>query len=242
MGNQTTKSEISDFKRDVAARLKDEFDLRGLSGLSLSKSSGFASSTVHNWLTGISAPSAEFLAHIQNLGIDVAYILTGQHDPQASGSKRNMSGAVPMPVDSEDVVLVPLMSAAGSMGTGNELVTEDVVLGDVPLSRRWLSQHLPNSRPSALRLMHAYGDSMRGTLESGDFALVDTDVQSVEVDGVYVLQAHSRLFIKRVRQRMDGCYEVSSDNPAIKQTDILNGKHEVRVCGRVVYGWNGRRF
>lgn len=137
---------------------------------------------------------------------------------------------------------IPLLSATGSMGPGNELLTEDVVMGDVPVSRKWLALHLPRSHPEALRLVHAYGDSMRGTLDSGDFGLVDTDVQVVDVDGVYVLQAHHRLFIKRVRQRLDGTFEVSSDNPAIKQTDVLNGTQEVRVCGRVVYGWNGRRF
>jgi phage repressor protein C with HTH and peptisase S24 domain len=226
----------------IAERFKEERERLGYSQSAFAELGDTKLRTLQNWEGGKNYPSSEFLAHTAKYGVNINYILTGQQDAQGSSNKRNMSGAVPAPVDSEDVVLVPLMSATGSMGAGNELVTEDVVLGDVPLSRRWLSQHLPNSRPSALRLMHAYGDSMRGTLESGDFALVDTDVQSVEVDGVYVLQAHSRLFIKRVRQRMDGCFEVSSDNPAIKQTDILNGKHEVRVCGRVVYGWNGRRF
>ncbi|MFG5777702.1 helix-turn-helix transcriptional regulator [Comamonas sp. J-3] len=148
----------------------------------------------------------------------------------------------PDPENIEDAIYVPLLSATGSMGPGSELMTEDVVLGNVPLSRRWLSLHLPRHRPQALRLVHAYGDSMLGTLNSGDFALVDTDIRAVDVDGVYVLEAHQRLFIKRVRQRLDGAYEVSSDNPAIKQSDVLSGKHEVRVCGRVVYGWNGRRF
>ena len=128
------------------------------------------------------------------------------------------------------------------MGPGNELLTEDVILGDVPLSRVWIANHLPRCRPAALKLVHAYGDSMHGTLESGDFCLVDTDVIEVLVDGIYVLEAHSRLFIKRVRQRLDGRYEVSSDNEAIKTSDILDGTQPVCIKGRVVYGWNGRRF
>ena len=24
--------------------------------------------------------------------------------------------------------------------------------------------------------------------------------------------------------------------------DVLNGEHQVRICGRIVYGFNGRRF
>ena len=128
------------------------------------------------------------------------------------------------------------------MGPGNELLTEDVILNDVPFSRSWLATHLPRCRPAAIKLIHAYGDSMHGTLESGDFALVDTDVIEVLIDGVYVLEAHSRLFIKRVRQRLDGRYEVSSDNEAIKTSDILDGSEQICIKGRVVYGWNGRRF
>lgn len=64
----------------------------------------------------------------------------------------------------------------------------------------------------------------------------------VLIDGVYVLEAHSRLFIKRVRQRLDGRFEVSSDNEAIKTSDILDGSEQICIKGRVVYGWNGRRF
>lgn len=59
---------------------------------------------------------------------------------------------------------------------------------------------------------------------------------------MYVLEAHSRLFIKRVRQRFDGRFEVSSDNEAIKTSDILDGTQQICIKGRVVYGWNGRRF
>ena len=239
------KSESSDFKQSVANRLKEACEVLGLTGVGISKDGGFATSTVNNWLNGVSAPSAEFLAYVQNLGIDVGFILTGsgaQAVQPLTQSKRNISGGVPAPATDEDTIYVPLLSAAGSMGPGNELLTEDVILNDVPFSRHWLAMHLPRCRPAAIKLIHAYGDSMHGTLESGDFALVDTDVIEVLVDGVYVLEAHSRLFIKRVRQRLDGRYEVSSDNEAIKTSDILDGSEQICIKGRVVYGWNGRRF
>lgn len=239
------KSGVSDFRQSVATRLKDACDELGLTGVGISKDGGFATSTVNNWLNGVSAPSAEFLAYAQNLGIDVGFILTGsgtQVVQPDTPSKRNISGVAPAPASDEDTIYVPLLSATGSMGPGNELMTEDVILNDVPFSRRWLAMHLPRCRPAAIKLIHAYGDSMHGTLESGDFALVDTDVIEVLIDGVYVLEAHSRLFIKRVRQRLDGRFEVSSDNEAIKTSDILDGSEQICIKGRVVYGWNGRRF
>lgn len=101
---------------------------------------------------------------------------------------------------------------------------------------------VPRSRPEALQLVHAYGDSMLGTLNSGDFAIVDTDCQVADIDGVYVLQANGQLFIKRVTRRMDGAHVITSDNPSVRTVDVLDGSQPVRICGRVVYGWNGRRF
>ncbi|KGH12136.1 repressor [Comamonas thiooxydans] len=198
-----------------------------------------------NYESGERSPNVEYLQAVAAAGVDVVYALTGVRDavsvPSLAG-KHSISGNAPAPASDEDTIYVPLLSAAGSMGPGNELLTEDVILNDVPFSRRWLAMHLPRCRPAAIKLIHAYGDSMHGTLESGDFALVDTDVIEVLIDGVYVLEAHSRLFIKRVRQRLDGRFEVSSDNEAIKTSDILDGTQQVCVKGRVVYGWNGRRF
>lgn len=128
------------------------------------------------------------------------------------------------------------------MGPGNDLITEDVILGNVPVSRKWLNLHLPRSRPEALQVVHAYGDSMGDTLRSGDFAFVDTDYQVADVSGVYVLQANGQLFIKRVSRLLDGTFQITSDNPNVRTVEVLNGSEPVRICGRVVYGWNGRRF
>lgn len=194
-----------------------------------------------NYERGLRSPDVQYLSKLKANGIDVSYLLWDISD-DSEKQTTSFSGAAPTPASSEDTIYVPLLSATGSMGPGNELLSEDVILNDVPFSRHWLATHLPRCRPAAIKLIHAYGDSMHGTLESGDFCLVDTDVIEVLVDGVYVLEAHSRLFIKRVRQRLDGRYEVSSDNEAIKTSDILDGSEQICIKGRVVYGWNGRRF
>ena len=252
--NVENNSDTADLRNAIGERLRIERLRLDLKATDFSALGGaWSSRSIYDWESGRGSPKAEFLAEAQTLGIDAGFILSGQRvQPLATTQPRisaqtptgrfSLTGPAPAPTDTDDTVFVPLLAATGSMGPGSDLLTEDVVMGDVPMSRRWLALHLPGCRPGALRFVHAYGDSMRGTMESGDFGLVDTDVQAVDIDGVYVLQAHNRLFIKRVRQRMDGAFEVSSDNPVIKQTDVLNGKHEVRVCGRVVYGWNGRRF
>ena len=232
---------------NLSSRLKEERERLGYSQTAFAALAGASKHSQINWEKGSASPNAEALAAWVEKGLDVLYVVTGQHDSasavqESSAGSRALSGAAPTPANDDDTIHVPLLSATGSMGPGNELLTEDVLLGDVPLSRHWIAAHLPRCRSGALKLIHAYGDSMQGTLDSGDFALVDTDTKEVLVDGVYVLEAHNRLFIKRVRQRLDGRFEVSSDNESIKTSDILDGSQQISVLGRVVYGWNGRRF
>lgn len=148
----------------------------------------------------------------------------------------------PSPAAGSPAINVPLLANAGSMGQGSDMLHDDVIMGSIALSPEWISKRLRPTTPQALRFIHAYGDSMAPTFEDGDVLLVDTGARDPAIDGVYVLEAHRRIFIKRVRQRMDGSYEVSSDNPNVKTVDVLNGDHAVDVLGRVVWCWHGRKM
>lgn len=138
---------------------------------------------------------------------------------------------------------VPLLSAAASMGSGIDQ-HDDVVVGRLTLSPQWVTKTLrPLTKPENLRFIHGYGDSMEPTFNDGDVLLVDAGVPDVKVDGIYVLEANERLYIKRVRQRIDGSYEISSDNPNVKTVDVLtSGSTTVNVKGRVIWAWNGRKL
>lgn len=143
----------------------------------------------------------------------------------------------------EDVIRIPLLSNCGSMGNGNDILDADYIVGDLALSAHWINQHIRPSNIQELKFIHAHGESMAPTFSSGDVLLVDVgsrDPSSLE--GVYVLETNDKIFIKRVRMRMDGQLEVSSDNISIKTVDVLNGDHQVRVLGRVVWAWNGKKL
>ena len=223
-------------RAEIGLRLKQERERLGVKAADFGKFGDWPIRTIHGWEAGRTTPKAEFFADVEPLGLDVQYIITGRR------TNASLTGPAPAPDSDADAVRVPLFSATGSMGAGNDLITEDVILGDVPVSRHWLQLNVPRTRPEALKMIHAYGDSMHGTLNSGDFALVDTDRTNPDVDGVYVLQAGGQLFIKRVTRRLEGGHVVSSDNPTVQTTEVLNGSQQVSVLGRVVYGWNGRRL
>ncbi|QIL44631.1 helix-turn-helix transcriptional regulator [Acidovorax sp. HDW3] len=221
---------------DIHDRLKEERKRLGLNQTELGQAGGVGKEAQLRYESGARNPDTAYLEAIASAGVDVPYLFTGRR------SAVSLTGPAPAPADAEDAIHIPLLSAAGSMGCGNELLSEDVILGHVPMSRRWLQLNVPRSRPEALQLVHAYGDSMAGTLNSGDFAIVDTDATVADIDGVYVLQAGGQLFIKRVTRKMNGTHEVSSDNPHVNTVDVLDGSQQVRICGRVVWGWNGRRL
>lgn len=136
---------------------------------------------------------------------------------------------------------VPVLANAGSMGPGTD-VHDDVVVGRLSLSPQWISSRLKLTTPQNLRFIHGYGDSMEPTFCDGDVLLIDTGINDVDIDGVYVLEANDRLYIKRVRQTLSGQFQVSSDNATVKTIDVLDGTHPVKVLGKVVWVWNGRKI
>lgn len=153
------------------------------------------------------------------------------------------SAISPAPQPGQPVVHVPLLANAGSMGPGTDIQHDDILVGQIALSEQWVSRRLQPTHLNALRFIHAYGDSMSPTFEDGDILLVDTGIRDPKIiDGVYVMAANDRVYIKRVRQRMDGVVEISSDNATVKTVDVLNGDHRIDILGRVVWCWNGRKL
>lgn len=163
-----------------------------------------------------------------------------------TGSWAAMAGDMQVTDQSDDAqqsVRVPLLANAGSMGSGNDVMHDDVMVGSIALSPDWVTKRIRPSSVNALRFIHAYGDSMSPTFEDGDILLVDTgSINLSGADGVYVLEANHRLFIKRVTERLGGGYDVTSDNQRVKTVDVLNGGNQVNVKGRVVWAWNGKKL
>lgn len=138
---------------------------------------------------------------------------------------------------------IPLLANSGSMGGGDDQMHDEVVVGRLSVSPQWAMRTIkPLTDLENLRFIHGYGDSMAPTFSDGDILLVDIGITDPKIDGVYVLEANDRVYIKRVRQRFDGRYEISSDNPTIKTVDVLDGGQPVNVRGRVVWAWNGKKM
>jgi hypothetical protein len=157
--------------------------------------------------------------------------------------RRQDFGAPKESNDTHGSVTIDRLAARGSMGVGHSLVGADHVVEKITVTTDWVRQWLPRvSSHQNLRVISALGDSMMPTFNDGDMLLVDTGIKAVDLDGVFVLRTNGRLYIKRVRQRLDGTFEVRSDNHLAGTPEELSGKTKVDVLGRVVWAWNGKKL
>lgn len=209
-----------------------------------------SSATMTNWKSrGISKDGA--IKAERELGVSANWLLTGEGDEDATHTARHkalvgkaeaVTEALPF-LPGFKALSIPLMAQAGAMGAGEEQLPDDVVVGRLTVSPQWVTKTLkPLTDIKKLRFIHGYGDSMEPTFRDGDILLVDSGVEEPKIDGVYVLEANDRIYIKRVTQRFDGGHDVTSDNPTVKTIGALDGSRPVRVLGRVVYCWNGKKL
>lgn len=236
--NDLSFNEMKTENKNEHATLVRLYEVAGISTpMELAKLLNESPQTINNWaIRGVSKQGA-INASQKIRGCDVNYILKGEatalRSPAISQEQADYSS---------DAVSIPLLAATASMGQGADNADADMVVDVLRVTKQWVTKTFPSvSALANLRFIHAIGDSMHPTFNDGDILLVDTGVLSATVDGVYVLDAHDRLYIKRVRRRLDGVYEISSDNPSVKTVDTLNGGNEVLIKGRVVWVWNGRR-
>lgn len=142
------------------------------------------------------------------------------------------------------IVMVPVFDVAASMGLGKPMPHEDTVVGHLQLAENWLRTNVKGvSSPRNLSVISAYGDSMEPTFNDGDILLVDRGVEEIKVDTVYVLAFHDELYIKRVQRLPDGSVSIKSDNK-LYDPFLVSGsdKQHLRVLGRVLWAWNGRKL
>lgn len=226
----------------IGQRLKRLRESRGLSQGALASQAGLKSQgTIGNIERETRGYGDSVVDIARVLGVTPDYLRCNESDETSVALP--VTALTPSPSPGMSVVHVPLLANSGSMGPGTDIQHDDILVGQIALSEQWVSRRLQPTHLNALRFIHAYGDSMSPTFEDGDILLVDTGIRDPKIiDGVYVMAANDRVYIKRVRQRMDGVVEISSDNATVKTVDVLNGDHRIDILGRVVWCWNGRKL
>lgn len=217
----------------------------GLTKSELARRVGISPSAVGQWETGETKTleGENLVRAAAALGVDAQWLATGygERDPRKVAAEEL---TYVTPGKSITTVKIPVFDVAGSMGSGTTAPEQETVVGGIQLSAEWVRRHLPGvSKPENLAIISAMGDSMMPTFNDGDLLLVDRGVFEIKLDAVYVLAKGEDLYIKRVQRRLGGGIIIKSDNPLHSPEEVENPQAvHLRVLGRVVWAWNGRRL
>ncbi len=140
----------------------------------------------------------------------------------------------------EPSITIPVFDVAASCGRGSLQPEHDTIVDFMRLSSAWARRHLVFTTPANLAVITAYGDSMRPTFDDGDILLVDTGVTEMRLDAIYAMECQGDLFIKRIQRRMGSGHIMVSDNPNYRDQEI-DARH-IKVLGRVIWAWNGKKL
>lgn len=134
------------------------------------------------------------------------------------------------PID--DFIQVPVYDIQASAGPG-VLVESEEQKAVINFSPYYLSSlGVPSSKAA---IIYVKGDSMLGTLDPETPILVDTGIQSMQQDGIYVIRIGDTLHVKRIQRQLDGSLNIISDNPRYQPYTISGADLEhVQIVGRVV--------
>lgn len=134
-------------------------------------------------------------------------------------------------------VLVPRVDVEAAAGKG--ALTGAAGVLDHMAFRADFVRRVLKADPDKLVLVTAVGDSMEPAVRAGDLLLVDTGVERIVDDAIYVLVKHGDLVVKRVQQHFDGTVTVRSDNPAYDDEALdADAAAGISVAGRL--RWIGR--
>lgn len=144
----------------------------------------------------------------------------------------------------KDLIEIPRLNVAGSMGTGR-LAPEGYVdvIDRLSVNKDYLSRTVAYSSASNLAIITGFGDSMEGTYSDGDLLLVDRGVTEIKIDAVYVVLYQGELFIKRFQRRPGEPMLMISDNKSYPPIKIKNATaNGLEILGRVLIAWNAKKL
>jgi phage repressor protein C with HTH and peptisase S24 domain len=220
----------------IGERVKRLRLARGWTQQQLAARAGRSQVTISDIERGRNKSSRDLVGIADALDVSAQYLSSGKGEP-TSGT-RGLDKAVRSP------------SAAYTAGSVRIEAIEDAetpinaLVNAVDVSERWIVSNIPDVRDvTAIRLMICPGDTMAPTFGRGDILLIDSSIREIEGDGVYAYRIKDDRFVTRIQRLPDGGVKIISDNP-LYAPHVLppNDRIRLRVDGRVVFIWAGRRL
>lgn len=215
-----------------AKRFEEARERADLSIATIAKRLGVSVQSVYLWQQG-SIPKANRLRELADLlGVSLQWLVYGNEEPHSMLDHQT------------GVVVIPQLNIEPSAGFGGYVDSEsDCVVKMIGLTSEWLNQTLPGTNQKSLVVHSVAGDSMEPTLKDHDFVLLDTSIDRVTRDGLYIVGFDGLLFAKRIQIVPGKKLVLISDNNAYQPVtvDLADESSSFRVIGRIVYSWTGEK-
>jgi len=222
-------------------RLEKCADLAG-SMNALARLSGMSQSGMRRYFIGGEPTRPVLVAIAHAVNVSLYWLATGKGEMLLDKpSKPQVSDSDPTDMQSEDrddFAMVPLYDVEASAGQG-AVVGEETQLCQLAFRKDWLiNRGLQKDR---LVTIKTKGDSMEPTLHDGDLLLVDTRIEKILDDSIYIIQDDHHLIVKRVQRALGGALAIISDNPRYKEQHLTPEQAEsLKITGRVC--WYGHEI
>ena len=178
------------------------------------KMGGITPQAVRSWAAGLSIPSKEKVPALSRVvKKSEVWLLTGVGDTEDF-------------VD-DSILSIPVLDARASAGDGLMLFEDEQVLRRLDIDINWLRARCRFSHPDNLYTITASGDSMVPTIEDGDFLLVDSGVDTIRSDSIYIARVNDCIYVKRFQLTPRGTLLMLSDNT--RYTFFLIGRANSRI-------------
>lgn len=195
---------------------------------------GVSDEQVARWRDGKAKPNFGGIAALTYAaGKSLDWLATGEERPMSTVSVQSQGlNDAEMP----GFTLVPRLDIQASAGNGSLAHSEEPI-DFLAFQESWLTARNINSRFA--RVLTAKGDSMEPTIRDGDMLLVDTSINHIKDNTIYVVVYGEILLVKRIHSRLNGSIQLISDNSLYPVEDVTAGElNHLRIAGRVM--WFGR--
>ncbi|MZH02439.1 MAG: transcriptional regulator [Nitrospinae bacterium] len=185
-------------------------------------------------------PYQEIVTYCLRENIDINELLTSQFSTTHSKIRPIRSSAIPTEKeqsdDQEGYIFVPKYDVQVSAGQGSLIHSEQIV-SHLAFHENWIRQEL-GLDPNHIVLIQAVGDSMNPTFNAGALLLVNTKVNQIKNDSIYVINRDDELIVKRIQDLWNGQIKIKSDNPKYEPL-IIQKTDALKIVGEVV--WIGQK-
>jgi phage repressor protein C with HTH and peptisase S24 domain len=196
---------------------------------------GITESLLRKYLAG-GTPGIDKAAMIcAGAGVTLDWLIAGV-GPKRAYRHEGASSSPSAATSDREFAMIPRLAVEASAGNG-ALAHHEESAGMVAFRSDWLRRM--GISPHAARALTAKGDSMEPTIRDGDILLVDTSIDRIRDNALYVVVLGGLVLVKRVHVKRDGSLTLISDNSVFPPEDVPAGEtSDLSIAGRVM--WFGR--